>query len=99
MAVREFGFYVKGEAADAGFLGASEAGFVVEDDRVFVDAPEVGVVGVSNGLGSLVFPVDSCRDIRGEYGARNGMVVGCPVGSTSGECVGPVVADGAGVQM
>jgi hypothetical protein len=62
-AVGEFGFYIKGEVADAGFLGASEAGFVVGDDGVFVDVPKVGVVGMSNGSRSLVFPVDSCGDV------------------------------------
>jgi hypothetical protein len=61
--VREFGFYVKGEVADAGFLGASEAGFVTEDDVIFVNTLKVGVVGVSNGSWSLVFPIDGRRDI------------------------------------
>jgi hypothetical protein len=47
--VRELRFYIKGEVADAGFLGVSEAGFVTEDDGVVVNVPEVGVMGMSNG--------------------------------------------------
>jgi hypothetical protein len=79
-------------------LGASEASFVVEDDRVFVDAPEINGMGVSNGACSLVFPVNGCGDVRGEYGACNGVVVGRPVGSTSAEGLAGVVADGCRVQ-
>jgi hypothetical protein len=61
--VGEFGLYVKGEVADAGLLGASEASFVVEDDVVVIDALEVGVMSMSNEARSLVFPVDGCGDV------------------------------------
>jgi hypothetical protein len=96
--VREFVFYVKGEVAEAGFLGASVTSFVVEDDRVVVDAPEVCVVGVSDGAWSLVFPIDGHGDVGGEYGACNGVVVGRPVRSFSTIRLTWVVADGCGVQ-
>jgi hypothetical protein len=96
--VGEFGFYVKGEAADAGFLGVSEAGFVVGDDVVSINAPKVGVMGVPNGSWSLVFPIDGCGDVGGEYGACNGVMVGCPIRSVSGKGAGLVVVDGAWVQ-
>jgi hypothetical protein len=62
-AVREFVFYVKGEFTDVGFLGASVVSFVVEDGGVVVNAPEVSVMGVSDGSCTLVFPVHGCGDV------------------------------------
>jgi hypothetical protein len=74
--VREFVFYVKGEVADAGFLGASVTSFVVEDDGVVVHASEVGVVGMSDGVCTLVFPVDGRGDVRGSTGRAMGWWLG-----------------------
>jgi hypothetical protein len=91
-------FYVKGESTDAGFLGASVVSFVVEDDGVVVNAPKVGVMGMSDGSCTLVFPVHGCGDVGGEYGVHNGVVVGCPVRSFSAEGLVRVVADGHRVQ-
>jgi hypothetical protein len=71
------------KVADAGFLSASVTSFVAKDDGVFPLDAEVDGVRVSDGAWALVFPVGGCGDVRGEYGARSGMVVGRPVRSFS----------------
>jgi hypothetical protein len=98
--VRELVLYVPGEVADAGFLGASVTGLVVEDDGVFPLDAEVDGVRVSDGAWALVFPVGGCGNVRGEYGACNGVVVGCPVRSFSAVVarLAEVVVDGCRVQ-
>jgi hypothetical protein len=97
-AVRELVLDVPGESTDAGLLGVSVVSLVVENDGVVVDAPEVSVMGVSDGACTLVFPVDGCGNVGGEYRVRNGVVVGCPVRSFSAEGLARVVADGRRVQ-